>query len=561
MKKDKIGTIFLVSILALAGIGVSFAGLTDTIHVYGTVSTATVDLVIEGYSGTWVWKVWCNDPTQAPDGEIVVTHDPDYDPIADYPDCQRELISFAEGRDPTDDDPPKEDDTPYDAVIEFDNLFPCIDFMADIVFHYVGSIPAKLTYDWGWTGQGITLPDGTVITDDFIDWLMENGHMTGTIYKYNVDDREFNIPIDQNYQLHYCDLIKLIVTIHLPQQNWLQGLSGTGYVNFNLIQWNDQCDDDQQTGDEASCIKIMKTLEGSFTDPSNGGDLIDPTQFIALGADFPTKFKLTICVENCGETDLTDVLVTDIIGPMFTPTQWTSPDDVVWIDNELTWTITELIIGETTCLEIWLETILSVDEDVYEPTLTCLTPIWPTDGSIYHGINGDYTIENPTNNPFYAIKYETIGEGVKNGGYDIFEFILDQDPGTYQIECEAEGSTIVGIVTLENIGDTGSHNLFTFEFLSKTDNGDGTYTYSFKVTNDNNRALSHVSIGLPCGGVPPDMNFNIGATASVETSDCETLSATTEGITIVICCVDNDVGIMNPTLPYFTPWAEDSCNP
>ena len=58
-----------------------------------------------------------------------------------------------------------------------------------------------------------------------------------------------------------------------------------------------------------------------------------------------------------------------------------------------------------------------------------------------------------------------------------------------------------------------------------------------------------------------DINFNIKATVPVETSACETLSATTEGITIDICCVDNGVGIMNPTLPYFTPWAEDSCNP
>ena len=58
MKYNKIGTIFLASIFALAGLGVSFAGLSDVLYVYGTVNTATVELVVEDYSGTIVWKIW-----------------------------------------------------------------------------------------------------------------------------------------------------------------------------------------------------------------------------------------------------------------------------------------------------------------------------------------------------------------------------------------------------------------------------------------------------------------------------------------------------------------------
>ena len=59
MKRNKLGSIFLVSILALAGVGISYAGFTDEIFIYGTVNTATVDIVVvPWFSGTWVWKIW-----------------------------------------------------------------------------------------------------------------------------------------------------------------------------------------------------------------------------------------------------------------------------------------------------------------------------------------------------------------------------------------------------------------------------------------------------------------------------------------------------------------------
>ena len=86
MNKNKIGTVFLVSILALAGVGVSFAGLSDIITISGSVSTGTVDLVPKTYSGTWVWKVY-------PHG-IDVTNDI----TVTYPEGEGKLVSWAQGR-------------------------------------------------------------------------------------------------------------------------------------------------------------------------------------------------------------------------------------------------------------------------------------------------------------------------------------------------------------------------------------------------------------------------------------------------------------------------------
>ena len=66
---NKIGTVFLVSMLALAGLGASYAGFSDMITVYGEVATATVELEITGYSGTWVYKVLST-------GAVYTTHIP-----------------------------------------------------------------------------------------------------------------------------------------------------------------------------------------------------------------------------------------------------------------------------------------------------------------------------------------------------------------------------------------------------------------------------------------------------------------------------------------------------
>jgi hypothetical protein len=174
MKRNKVGSIFLVSLLALAGVGISYAGFTDSIAIFGTVNTATVELDIVGwYSGTWVYKIWgFTEP---------ITPDFDYD----YLNFEEEIliirgwthmvveeaavIAWAEGQQahaelvacsfagPGGAHVFEGEDVESDIDFTFNNLFPCIDFSADFVVHYIGSIPAKVQ---GPIIIGTQYPDG-----------------------------------------------------------------------------------------------------------------------------------------------------------------------------------------------------------------------------------------------------------------------------------------------------------------------------------------------------------------------------------------------------------------
>ena len=136
------------------------------------------------------------------------------------------------------------------------------------------------------------------------------------------------------------------------------------------------------TGKWKSTVRIQKTLIGSYTDPHTGDSLPEPTNLIAIAAGFPTRFKLIICVENRGSTDLKNVAVTDTIKNTVAPREWHPVEGVSWYNyvpdggewdgihfgfNELTWTIGTLTPGEEACLTIWIETLQN-PEGKYEPT-------------------------------------------------------------------------------------------------------------------------------------------------------------------------------------------------
>jgi hypothetical protein len=126
-----------------------------------------------------------------------------------------------------------------------------------------------------------------------------------------------------------------------------------------------------------------------------------------------------------------------------------------------------------------------------------------------------YNVENPTNNPFYGIKFEyQSGTEVKDGAYDEFEVVLPANvvTGMTSVQMEAKAGTNVGMATLEGCqfdqpqicGPVSDENgFFTFYFMGAEDNGDGTYTLTYRVENLTDRGLSHATVGLPEGVVPP----------------------------------------------------------
>lgn len=274
MKGNKIGSIFLVSVLALAGIGVAYAGFTDSISVYGTVDTATVEIDYIGwFSGTWVYKIWDFDgtpttPPGTPDefdlaNEILIyqgftTQDPipTEQEVIDWAVAnggQADLVAYSYAEEPV----AGED---YDVKMIYDSLFPCIDFSADFVFHYGGSIPAKINVAEIFPIDGDPFP-GTDM--NFLTWLWDrnagNPGYGAWVEAYKVQGLDANgaetdviedivewvvgEPVDVGYQLHFCDYVYVQLTIHLPQMNELQGLSGEFGGNIGVIQWNDMCEE------------------------------------------------------------------------------------------------------------------------------------------------------------------------------------------------------------------------------------------------------------------------------------------------------------------------------
>lgn len=128
------------------------------------------------------------------------------------------------------------------------------------------------------------------------------------------------------------------------------------------------------------------------------------------------------------------------------------------------------------------------------------------------GRENQYGVENPTNNPFYGIKFEfKSGSEVKNGDSDIFSYTLPKDvvAGMTSVQFEGKAGTIQYIAEMQcdftsplACDPVGDANQFKAQFLGATDNGDGTLTLTFQLWNYTSFGLSHASFSLPAGAVP-----------------------------------------------------------
>jgi len=305
MKANKIGILFVVAVLGLAGIGASYAGFTDTITITGTATTGTVDMEVVAISGTWVWKdVVTHEKIVHHDWANANGNDPataTWTPADDYDvdgGDQYTLVAYATGWMDGDDK----------IILKWDNLFPFQDdvssvyenedgeykdtipidtYVIDIIFHYNGKIPARL--EWPATAwidyEYENGEDMDGLDDGWLEELMINGYVNAHAYRikdniFSPDDT--NLPechlstlakaphdysqlitmLDPWYkddiklpgeQVHYCDYIKLDILFDVPQDDEVenlvgvtrenfQGLGARGYIELSVIQFDEYVD-------------------------------------------------------------------------------------------------------------------------------------------------------------------------------------------------------------------------------------------------------------------------------------------------------------------------------
>ena len=219
----KIGLLALALILALGALGVGYAAWTDTIYIEGTVTTGSLDLVIERTSGTEVYKDLDNDELVyshwyriLPDGEKQYFDDP----ISSPPPANGLLVAYVETTQDLENDP--SGDT---LVMEFNNLFPLTGYMygswgnwiGDCLMHARGTVPMRVQVEYEVTG----IPE---------EWV--------EIRFFHFGLGEFTPEEFDGIQLHHCDKFEVWVMVNVPQEDRAMDQSGTITLTIKGIQWD-----------------------------------------------------------------------------------------------------------------------------------------------------------------------------------------------------------------------------------------------------------------------------------------------------------------------------------
>ncbi len=225
--KAKLGIIFVVAIMTLAGFGAAYAHWTDEISINATVNTGSVKWHFTGESGTWAYKY-------LPDDTLVVCDSAKHANDNDYL-----LVGSAYGDWGSDD---------HNAVMTFENIFPlgpndC--WHADLVIEYTGTVPGKVNSitknDAGtnWWDENSDVP-GTGTGPGTVDYMT-----TDIIYVRDETGQEIcGSPFDMDtilgVQLHQGYTVKFVLEICVPNDNSYQNLGPVTFdVDVDIVNWNE----------------------------------------------------------------------------------------------------------------------------------------------------------------------------------------------------------------------------------------------------------------------------------------------------------------------------------
>jgi len=215
----RIGLLALALVLALGALGVGYAAWTDTITITGTVNTGSVDLQVVNYSGTWVYKVVENK--DYPD-EIWVYHGWATVPFAPPAGAIEPAVAYAVAL-------PDGEDA---VVVTFSNAFPLEALTADILVHYDGTIPVKVT-------AGLTGPCTDNTDNGVDDCALLAPYVAVHFFWSDVNGTKGTEILTSPVQMHQSNYVLAVMSLDLPQLPEYMNLSCSFTAEITAIQWNE----------------------------------------------------------------------------------------------------------------------------------------------------------------------------------------------------------------------------------------------------------------------------------------------------------------------------------
>lgn len=220
--KGRIGSLFLVSVLAFASISVSYANVTGGLVVQGVTPTVAINIWIEHITGMDVYKVW-DVSGNIPDdwkGDIVWDEANEIliisGVIGEIPE-ETEVIGWAETNNGNamhvSHASAELENNNYDVNLTYKNVFPSVKHTAGFIFSSSG-IPVEID-----------------IVFDYEAGYNFTKYLSYEVFYVSRDEGQWVKVDESNYRL-------VEITLLLPQDNDLQGragsfTAGTIYVSQN----------------------------------------------------------------------------------------------------------------------------------------------------------------------------------------------------------------------------------------------------------------------------------------------------------------------------------------
>ena len=223
-RTDKIAAIFIATIFALSGLGVAYAAWTDTITIYGDITTGVVE-----------WEFWaapsvldtCAPPPYYPPVEADWNCDPDYgffdefeQPTEWYRTDKNVGWGYAEKIDP------------HTIKFELYNVYPGYYNHIDWWVHGLGTIPIKI--------ESVTITDAD---NNQIGYLKEAPLSPASYIYLDIDNDGYNdtqIKWGNHWgtQLEFCNTADMSFGICFLQP-LDQNQDITIYISIQAVQWNE----------------------------------------------------------------------------------------------------------------------------------------------------------------------------------------------------------------------------------------------------------------------------------------------------------------------------------